>query len=82
MLLLLPRLLPIFLIMIFIPQILLQTGQFEAAVEFLSRKEALRCHAVHVALALHEMNLLALPEQVHAPMCEYLFGCIFFFGVN
>ncbi|XP_042864457.1 nuclear pore complex protein Nup93-like [Penaeus japonicus] len=48
--------------------ILLQTGQFEAAVEFLSRKEALRCHAVHVALALHEMNLLALPEQVHAPM--------------
>ncbi|XP_045581798.1 nuclear pore complex protein Nup93 isoform X2 [Procambarus clarkii] len=48
--------------------ILLQTGQFEAAVEFLSRKEALRCHAVHVALALHEMNLLALPAEVHAPM--------------
>ncbi|KAK3874045.1 hypothetical protein Pcinc_020989 [Petrolisthes cinctipes] len=48
--------------------ILLLTGQFEAAVEFLSRKEALRCHAVHVALALHEMNLLALPAQVHAPM--------------
>lgn len=48
--------------------ILLQTGQFEAAVEFLSRKEALRCHAVHIALALHEMNLLALPSEVHAPM--------------
>lgn len=48
--------------------ILLQTGQFEAAIEFLSRKEALRCHAVHVALALHEMNLLALTPEVHAPM--------------
>ncbi|XP_042209657.1 nuclear pore complex protein Nup93-like [Homarus americanus] len=48
--------------------ILLQTAQFEAAVEFLSRKEALRCHAVHVALALHEMNLLAIPAEVHSPM--------------
>ncbi|KAK7086044.1 Nucleoporin nup93, partial [Halocaridina rubra] len=48
--------------------ILLLTGQFEAAIEFLSRKENLRCHAVHVALALHEMNLLALPNQVQAPM--------------
>lgn len=44
------------------------TGQFEAAIEFLSRKEALRCHAVHIALALHEMNLLALPAQVQAPV--------------
>ncbi|XP_066973938.1 nuclear pore complex protein Nup93-like [Macrobrachium rosenbergii] len=48
--------------------LLLMTGQFEAAIEFLSRKEALRCHAVHIALALHEMNLLALPAQVQAPV--------------
>ena len=55
-------------------QILLQTGQFEAAIEFLSRKEALRCHAVHIALVLHEMNLLALPSEVHAPMCRCFLG--------
>lgn len=48
--------------------ILLMTGQFEGAIEFLSRKEALRCHAVHIALALNEMNLLAIPAQVQAPM--------------
>jgi len=48
--------------------VLLLTGQFEAGIEFLSRVEILRCHAVHIALALHEMNLLALPGQVNAPM--------------
>ncbi|XP_076028767.1 nuclear pore complex protein Nup93-like [Oratosquilla oratoria] len=48
--------------------VLLLSGQFEAAIEFLSRVERLRCHAVHIALALHEMNLLSLPSQVNAPM--------------
>ena len=51
-------------------QVLLLTGQFEAGVEFLSRVERLRCHAIHIALALHEMNLLALPSQIEAPMCK------------
>ncbi|RXG72254.1 Nuclear pore complex protein Nup93, partial [Armadillidium vulgare] len=36
--------------------VLLLSCQFEAGIEFLSRIERLRCHAVHVALALHEMS--------------------------
>ncbi|KAM4614069.1 nuclear pore complex protein Nup93 [Discoglossus pictus] len=39
-------------------QVLFLTAQFEAAIAFLFRLERTRCHAVHVALALFEMNLL------------------------
>ncbi|KAL5020849.1 hypothetical protein ScPMuIL_000004 [Solemya velum] len=46
-------------------QVLLLTAQFEAAVEFLSRIDRLRCHAVHVALVLFELNLLMLPQSSH-----------------
>lgn len=49
-------------------QVLLLTAQFEAAVEFLSRIERLRSHAVHVAITLLELNLLALPHAIHAPL--------------
>ncbi|KAB7503673.1 Nuclear pore complex protein Nup93 [Armadillidium nasatum] len=48
--------------------VLLLSCQFEAGIEFLSRIERLRCHAVHVALALHESNLLVLPSQTSAPL--------------
>lgn len=49
-------------------EVLFLTAQFEAAIEFLSRIEHLRCHAVHLAMALYEMNLLALPTNIHAPL--------------
>jgi len=49
-------------------QVLFLTGQFEAAVEFLSRIEKLRCHAVHVALALWEMKLLVLPASCQSQL--------------
>lgn len=51
-------------------QLLVLTGQFEAAVEFLSRFERYRTHAVHVALALGELGLLAGPRCVQASLCE------------
>ena len=44
------------------------TGQFEAAVEFLFRIDRLRAHAVHVAIALFEADLLALPGTIQSPM--------------
>uniref|UniRef100_A0A674PP45 Nuclear pore complex protein Nup93 n=1 Tax=Takifugu rubripes TaxID=31033 RepID=A0A674PP45_TAKRU len=39
-------------------QVLFLTAQFEAALAFLFRVERLRSHAVHVALVLHELQLL------------------------
>ncbi|XP_069496428.1 nuclear pore complex protein Nup93 isoform X1 [Ambystoma mexicanum] len=39
-------------------QVLFLTVQFEAAIAFLFRTERVRCHAVHVALALFELKLL------------------------
>lgn len=47
-------------------QVLFLTGQFEAAVEFLFRVDRLRPHAVHIAIALFESNLMLLPTNVHA----------------
>lgn len=49
-------------------QVLFLTAQFEAAIEFLSRIEHLRCHAVHVAIVLYELNLLAITPNHHAPL--------------
>ncbi|XP_039257895.2 nuclear pore complex protein Nup93-like [Styela clava] len=46
-------------------QVLFLTYQFEAAIEFLSRFPSLRCHALHVALALHEANLLVKATNLH-----------------
>ncbi len=52
-------------------QVLLLTAQFEAAVEFMSRIEKLRCHAVHVALVLYELKLLMVPRSSQALLREY-----------
>ena len=52
-------------------QVLVLTGQFEAAIEFLSRMEHLRHHAVHMALVLYESNLLFLPSSCQAPLRKY-----------
>ncbi|CAH3176978.1 unnamed protein product [Porites lobata] len=49
-------------------EVLFLTGQFEAAIEFLSRVEAFRSHAVHFAIALFKMQLLLLPESTQAQL--------------
>lgn len=67
-------------------QVLLLTVQFEAvsvflisdvlffsyfqAIEFLSRIDSLRCHAVHFALALDDQNLLHPCESFNSPLCK------------
>jgi len=52
-------------------RVLFLSGQFEAAIEFLSRIDRLRCHTVHVALVLYEMGLLLTPHSIQAQLCEY-----------
>lgn len=49
-------------------EVLALTGQFEAAIEFLSRFERFRTHAVHFALALNELHLIAGPRNVKEPL--------------
>ncbi|XP_012265471.2 nuclear pore complex protein Nup93-like [Athalia rosae] len=46
------------------------TGQFEAAIEFLARGAGARLlpHAVHLAAAMHEHNLLGVSQSVLAPL--------------
>lgn len=51
-------------------QVLLLSGQLEAAIEFLSRSNRLRTHAVHAALALNELYMLGCPRNVQAPLCN------------
>lgn len=48
------------------------TAQFEAAIEFMARIDRLRCHAVHVALAMYEAKLLAIPQDINAQLCKLL----------
>lgn len=52
-------------------QVLVLTAQFEAAIEFMSRIERLRCHAVHVALVLYQMKLLKCSQSTQAQLCKY-----------
>lgn len=49
-------------------QVLALTGQFEAAIEFLSRFERYRTHAVHFALALSELHLITGPRSIQEPL--------------
>ncbi|XP_052817034.1 nuclear pore complex protein Nup93-like [Mya arenaria] len=49
-------------------QVLLLTAQFEAAIEFMSRIERLRCHAVHVAIVLYSLNLLQCSQNTQAQL--------------
>ncbi|XP_017111969.1 nuclear pore complex protein Nup93-1 [Drosophila elegans] len=44
------------------------TGQFEAAIEFLARRDDTRVHAVHMAIALHELGLLGGARSVSQPL--------------
>jgi len=52
-------------------QVLFLTAQFEAAIEFLSRVEKLRCHAVHIALVLFQLNMLLLPASIHTQLLSH-----------
>ena len=54
-------------------EVLLLTAQFEAAIEFMSRIESVRCHAVHVALVFYELNFLLLPPSSHSKLCKLTF---------
>eukprot|EP00088_Acartia_fossae_P030106 TRINITY_DN31070_c0_g1_i1.p1 TRINITY_DN31070_c0_g1~~TRINITY_DN31070_c0_g1_i1.p1 ORF type:complete len:556 (-),score=108.67 TRINITY_DN31070_c0_g1_i1:128-1717(-) len=50
-------------------QVLYLTGQFETAIDFLFRTgDPLSVHAVHIALALFEVNLIQLPQSIQAPL--------------
>ncbi|XP_017780537.1 PREDICTED: nuclear pore complex protein Nup93-like [Nicrophorus vespilloides] len=49
-------------------QVLALTGQFEAAIEFLSRIERYKVHAVHMAIALNELYILAGPSDYSSPL--------------
>ncbi|KAG1675940.1 Nuclear pore complex protein Nup93 [Nymphon striatum] len=49
-------------------QVLFLTAQFEAAIDFLARIEYLRCHAVHVAITLYQLGLLAMPVSTQATL--------------
>ncbi|CAH0556800.1 unnamed protein product [Brassicogethes aeneus] len=49
-------------------QVLALTGQFEAAIEFLSRIDKYRVHSVHMAIALNELYSLGGPQDTGAPL--------------
>ncbi|XP_063705344.1 nuclear pore complex protein Nup93-1-like [Culicoides brevitarsis] len=49
-------------------KVLVLTGQFEAAIEFLSRSAQYKTHAIHIALALHELHLLGGPRSIQEPL--------------
>lgn len=49
-------------------QALALTGQFEAAIEFLARSDVNRVHAVHMAIALHELGMLGGVRSVSQPL--------------
>ncbi|KAG6450374.1 hypothetical protein O3G_MSEX006577 [Manduca sexta] len=49
-------------------QMLTLTGQFEPAIEFLSRIPRYQVHGVHMALALHDLYMLGTPRNVQAPL--------------
>uniref|UniRef100_A0A1B6C656 Nuclear pore protein n=1 Tax=Clastoptera arizonana TaxID=38151 RepID=A0A1B6C656_9HEMI len=48
-------------------QLLFLTGQWEAAIDFLIRKDNFRVHGIHLAIALYEVDLLGMPRSISAP---------------
>jgi len=49
-------------------QVLFLTAQFETGVEFLSRLDHCRTHAVHIAAVLNHENILLKPDVIHTPL--------------
>lgn len=44
------------------------TGQFETAIDLLNQIEQFRCHAIHLAIYLHENRLLSTASKSDSPM--------------
>ncbi|XP_062501933.1 nuclear pore complex protein Nup93-like isoform X2 [Corticium candelabrum] len=61
--------------------VLLLSLQFEAALQFLSRIERYRSHAVHFAIALYDAGLLFLPDSIQAPLLSKASNDTEFFNV-
>ncbi len=51
---------------------LILTGQFESAIEFLFRVDRFRSHSAHVAIALNENDLLAVATNSQAGQSDIL----------
>jgi len=49
-------------------QTLFLAGMFEAGIEFLSRIDQCRCHAIHLAIVLNAAQLLLTPDVIHAQL--------------
>ncbi|KAH8377190.1 hypothetical protein KR093_003944 [Drosophila rubida] len=49
-------------------QLLVLSGHFEAAIEYLSRSEANEAHAVHMAIALNELSMLGVSANELDPL--------------
>lgn len=52
-------------------QMMFLTGQFEAAIDALYASSKYAFHAVHIAIALNQLNLLVLPDNLSRPICKY-----------
>ncbi|KAJ8985827.1 hypothetical protein NQ317_012068 [Molorchus minor] len=52
------------------PKLLFLTGQFEMAIDFLFRTEKFKDHAVHMAVALHELDFLICSEDTNSPLVQ------------
>jgi hypothetical protein len=48
------------------------------AIEFLSRMEQLSVHAVHFAIALHDLELLHLTSDLQSKICKLTYTCTTF----
>ena len=46
------------------------TGQFETAIDLLNQIDQFRCHAVHLAIYLHDSRLLSTASKSDSPMCN------------
>lgn len=49
-------------------QMLFLTGQFEAGIEILYRSAKFATHSVHIAIAMNELGLLALSDNISRPV--------------
>uniref|UniRef100_A0A1B6CIL9 Nuclear pore protein n=1 Tax=Clastoptera arizonana TaxID=38151 RepID=A0A1B6CIL9_9HEMI len=49
-------------------QLLFLTGQWEASIDFLMRNDKLRVHGVHIAIVLHDLDMIGLPMDMKSPL--------------
>jgi nuclear pore complex protein Nup93 len=49
-------------------QMMFLTGQFEAAIDALYASSKYAFHAVHIAIALNQLGLLVLPDNLSRPI--------------